>query len=133
MGLFRTIHGAKVNLLATMALCGFYLLAAVWLDFNRVPGIEALGMAFLAVLVLYGLWTESPFVVLLTLGAISWLWIFGAVENPGAAPQLSADDLVPAAYVYALAPVVAAGLGILARAWLFQRRPDRAKAEPAAE
>lgn len=125
--MFAAVRSARLTFWMALAIFGYYLIVS---DIMRRNGADTtdVWLIFLAMLLLYGLWTRAPVVAIGAIGGITFLWIVGALLRPGVTLDVDAARLGWTMY-HALAPPLAVGLGTLARATLF-RRPSPAADAP---
>lgn len=121
MGLFAAARSVRNTFWVGLALFGYYFLASDL--FRRALGADPtfVWFVFLALLFVYGFWTRSPIVALLTAGTIVFLWVVAGLAQSGLSPDI--DPRRPGWTLYhAIAPIAAVGLGSAARALLFRKR-----------
>jgi len=130
MGVFGAIRDVKNTLWLGAALFGYYFLLSSLVRSVLHADANAVWLLFIALLALYGLWTRAPIVALALTGTIVFLWVTAGLSRPGLSPDISPTDL-NRTLVHALAPIVAVGLGVLARTFLLRKRRDPAPREAA--
>lgn len=126
MGFFGAVRSARTTFWLGLALFGYYFIVSDIMRRALGADTEPVWFVFLALLLAYGLWTRSPLIALGVIGGIVFLWLLGGLARPGLSPDIDSARPLDTLY-HALAPVVAVGLGVVVRAWLWRKR---AAAEP---
>ena len=118
--MFAVVRSARVTFWLGLALFGYYFLVSDVVRRSLGGDTTNVWLIFLAMLLLYGLWTRSPLVAMVVTGTITFLWVVGASFRPGTTPDIDPRRLGWTMY-HALAPPLMVGVGAFARAVIFRR------------